>query len=216
MLKRLQDAIAELYDLELDVDVSDFVCTEDHARAMAGDDVHRGELLLVAEDGDDVAISLYVDEVAVGALAGEVPGEWVAPTRFAAFCLAAEGVSHFVYLAHRARHEESVSQFELELQAEVDKYALAVLAVSREAWIATSRRVRHGLFVRARFVDDAPSAEGQRYRRASALGARYASHLEGHLRNGDARGFAAELRRFYRLGAHAKVDRIRRAAGATR
>ena len=37
------------------------------------------------------------------------------------FLLALEGVSHFVYIAHRARLERSVSAVELELQAEVDK-----------------------------------------------------------------------------------------------
>ena len=43
------------------------------------------------------------------------------------FLLAVEGVSHFVYLVHRARQERPVSAVELELQAEVDKYLVALL-----------------------------------------------------------------------------------------
>jgi hypothetical protein len=214
MLKLLQDAISELYDIELDVDVQDFLCTEEIARELAGDAVLRGEVLLVAEDGEDLEVSLYVDELAVDALGASEA--WATPTRFAPFCLVAEGVSHFVYLVHRARHREPVSQFELELQAEIDKYALAVLSAAHEERFWVSRRVRDGLFVRARFIDDARTDEGKRYRRASALGARYAAHLEKHLRRGDARTFATDLRRFYRLGAGAKVEHIRRSVAGTR
>ncbi len=210
MLKRLQDALSELYDLDLDLDVSDFVCSAEVVREVAGDEVHRGEVLLVSEDGGELAISLYVDELAVERL-GAAEG-WATPPRFPSFCLAAEGVSHFVYLVYRARYEDPVSQFELELQAEVDKYALAVLSAAREDRFWVSRRVRYGLFVRARFLDEGPSDEGVRYRRASALGARYAARLEDHLRRGDAQGFAADLRRFYRLGASAKIDHIERGA----
>ena len=39
----------------------------------------------------------------------------------------AEGVSHFVYVANRARQELPSTQLELELQAEVDKFVLLVL-----------------------------------------------------------------------------------------
>lgn len=210
MLKHLQDAIAELYDLELDLDVSDFVCSAEVAREIVGDEILRGELLLVSEEADEVAISLYVDELAVLELGGA--DGWASPPRFPSFCLAAEGVSHFVYLVYRALHREPVSQFELELQAEVDKYALAVLSAAREERFWVSRRVRYGLFVRAHFLDEAGSDEGSRYRRASALGARYAARLENHLRRDDAKAFAADLRRFYRLGASAKVDHIERRA----
>ena len=52
-------------------------------------------------------------------------------TNFADFCLAVEGVSHFIYVALRAADDRGVSQLELELQAEVDKFACCVLVAGR-------------------------------------------------------------------------------------
>jgi hypothetical protein len=208
MLRSLQRAFSELYDLELEIDIDDFVCSADLARAVAGDDeVSRGELLLVGPRGDDVELGVYVDGAAIATLAEG--GGILAPRRFAAFCLAAEGVSHFLYVVFRATHEETVSLFELELQGEIDKYALAVLSAGPSPRLARSRLVRHALFAAARFRDGA-SDVGLRYRRANRLAARYAAHLESHLRRGDTGGFSAELRRFYRLGGAGKVEHIDR------
>ena len=55
--------------------------------------------------------------------------------RLSGFCAAAEGVSHFLYLAHRAGQGGQVSQLELEAQGELDKYLSVVLLL----W-ATGRR----------------------------------------------------------------------------
>ncbi len=208
MLRSLQRTMAELYDLELEVDIDDFVCSAEVARAVAGDDeVARGELLLVGPRGDDVELGVYVDGRAIATLAEG--GGILAPRRFAAYCLAAEGVSHFLYVVFRATHQQAVSLFELELQGEVDKYAVAVLATEASPRLARSRLVRHALFAAARFRDGASDA-GLRYRRANLLAARYAAHLERHLRRGDTRGFAADLRRFYRLGGAGKAEHIDR------
>jgi hypothetical protein len=117
----------------------------------------------------------------------------------------------------------SVSQLELELQAEVDKYASAVLQpegalLGQEglegngihAVRARSRAVRHRLFTGVRFLDGAQSARGERYRMAHRLAARYAASLEErHLESGDVRSFLRELRRFYRHGLQQKLEATR-------
>ena len=46
-------------------------------------------------------------------------------------CQLIEGVSHFVYVADRARRKLPATQLELELQAEIDKYVLLVLQRER-------------------------------------------------------------------------------------
>ncbi|AKF06234.1 hypothetical protein [Sandaracinus amylolyticus] len=220
MLTRIQHRLATLYDVELEVDVEDFVCDEETARSLGGDDaMRRGEVLFVVPDESGARVALFV-EPGARALAGDA---WMADgARFRGACLATEGVSHFVYLAFRADHEIAVSELELELQAEIDKWALGVLAPLEElahpmrgrgaALIALrdrSRRLRERLFTGARFLDPAGSERGDRYRAAVRLASRYARELEAaRIDRGDLDGLTRELRRFYRLGAREKIERI--------
>jgi hypothetical protein len=210
-LKEIQRALVELYDLPLDASVDDFVCDEEMAREAIGDGVDRREVLLVAEEPDGYAVGLYVDDAALATLR-EMAGRdaWLEGdgNRFAAACLATEGVSHFVYLMFRARSDTPVTQLELELQAEVDKYATGLLAGNGVGLIASrSRALRQRLFADARYLDEAGAEEGDRYRLATRLAARYAASLESrHIERGDLEAFARELRRFYRLGPREKIE----------
>ena len=214
-LHRVQCALSALYDLKPSANVDDFVCDEVMAQALGGEDaLERREVLFVVEDHEEHFVGLYLDPEA--RIAIETEDAWRA--QFEAMCLAAEGVSHFVYVQFRADHHQHVQELELELQAEVDKYVLALLdervACDPRALLEgngvgllreRSRALRHQLFAEARFIDDAGSARGDRYRTASRLAGAYAEELErlcGH------RGaLLTELRRFYRLGMRGKVER---------
>jgi hypothetical protein len=210
-LGRIQRALVELYDVPLDASVDDFVCDEEVAREAVGEGVERREVLLVAEEPDGLAVGLYVDEAALTTLREMTGGDaWLEEEgpRFAATCLATEGVSHFVYLMFRATNDTSVTQLELELQAEVDKYATGLLAGHGVGLIrARSRALRQRLFADARFLDEPGTEEGDRYRLATRLAAQYAASLESRfLDRGDLTAFARELRRFYRLGPREKIE----------
>ncbi|MDF3067003.1 MAG: hypothetical protein K0R38_2604 [Polyangiaceae bacterium] len=112
----------------------------------------------------------------------------------------AEGVSHFVYVANRARQELPATQLELELQAEVDKFVLLVLEHvpwdRGEAFDVHSR-----LYERVRFLHEAGTELGDRYRTANDLAARFVRRLMsyGHVAT------HATLRRFYRAGQAEKI-----------
>lgn len=112
----------------------------------------------------------------------------------------AEGVSHFVYVANRARQELPSTQLELELQAEVDKFVLLVLEQvpydRGEAFEVHSR-----LYERVRFLHEPGTELGERYRTANDLAARFVRRLMSH---GHATTHAT-LRRFYRAGQAEKI-----------
>lgn len=206
MLSRIQKSLQDLYDVELDEDVDDFVCDEDTARDACGDEVERREVLLVQEDPDGVAVGLYVDQKAIDALK-HAEDAWLDGKNFDAACLATEGVSHFVYLMFRAKNDEEVTQLELELQAEVDKYATALLAGNGVGAIAArSRELRRRLFDEIDYLDDASTESGDRYRLATRLAARYALHLEEtYVARGDFASLSRALRRFYRMSRQEKL-----------
>lgn len=112
----------------------------------------------------------------------------------------AEGVSHFVYVANRARQELPSTQLELELQAEVDKFVLLVLEQAPydrgEAFEVHAR-----LFERVSYLHDAGTELGDRYRTANDLAARFVRRLM--TRSDDTTH--ADLRRFYRAGQAEKI-----------
>jgi hypothetical protein len=112
----------------------------------------------------------------------------------------AEGVSHFVYVANRARQELPATQLELELQAEVDKFVLLVL--EQAPWHhGEAFEVHTRLYERVRYLHEAGTELGDRYRTANDLAARFVRRLM--TRRGDCTH--ATLRRFYRAGQAEKI-----------
>jgi hypothetical protein len=125
------------------------------------------------------------------------------------FCTLTEEVSHFVYLHFCARCERTVTQLELELQGEVDKYLNTVFLLSLQNEGAVSRRLRELLFREYRLVDELSPEQTERYHLASDLAYRYCGFLEARfLRPARLAALAQESRRFYRLSQRQKLERI--------
>lgn len=132
-------------------------------------------------------------------------------------CQVVEGVSHFLYLAERARRELPATQLELEIQAEVDKYVVLVLGevlhgAAGVFHAGRSRAMRARLFERVIFVHAEGTEHGERYRVANDVAARVARGLErGIVRGGSPEGARAWLRRFYAAGQREKIELARAA-----
>ena len=190
---RVQAGLERVYRLERVADVGDFIApAEDGAR----------EALLVhqAEDG---GVELRVQLPPLGADEGEPPLDGL--------CQIIEGVSHFVYVADRARVDRAATQLELELQAEVDKWV--VLAASmRSLDVTRSAALRASLYERATMLHDDATEIGERYRVANDVANRFVRGLErdylGRSRFEELRG---RLRAFFTLGQEEKL-RLGRAA----
>jgi hypothetical protein len=204
-LQGIADRLASLYDTPPLEDVSAYLCDEATMRAVVGEDVERGEVLAVLEEGGSAFVGLYVASDVVDALASS--------PSFAAWQLAVEGISHLVYLSFRAGGDESVSALELELQAEVDKWALGLFDHHPlEGWgvpllRARSQSLRRRLFADVSFLDEPGTEKGDRYRTASRAAARYVEGLEARwLGRSERRPLVTELRRFYRRGLRDKLE----------
>jgi hypothetical protein len=205
MLDAIHRLLAELYDVTPIESLDRFVCGPKLLTALAGQAaVERREVLLVVENEQGVHVGLYLDPKVLDALKRGAPS-------FDALCLATEGVSHFLYLSFREKNSDQVSQLELELQAEVDKYAAGLLAGNGVGAIqARSRALRERLFATARFIDAPDTEAGERYRVAHQAAARYAARLEARfVTPGRLEDLSVELRRFYRMGARAKLEHTR-------
>jgi hypothetical protein len=172
------------------------------------------EALLLRENGEEVHVGLFLDDKVLSQLARPSASPWT-HERLQGFCAAAEGVSHFLYLAHRAGQGGQVSQLELEAQGELDKY----LAVLLQLW-ATGRRsasgeLRRRLFQRSVLRPGLTPPERDRYRLASALAAACArAWEERYVLAGRLDGLLRDARRLYRLAGGEKFSALAQGAVA--
>ena len=211
LLGELQRLLAELYDAPVAHDVHDFLITDARRAAALQDSTTpppTDEQLLIAETQDGLALGLYLDAAVLERLARRPPLTALDEANLQDYCTALEGVSHFHYVSWSAECERDVSLLELELQAEVDKYAtaLSLLLAQREGRFPADLHRR--LFEGGALLPHLTESERTRYTEAHRFAARFCRRLEERfLRRRRARPEAllAELRAFYRLGTHAKL-----------
>ena len=165
-------------------------------------DISR-EALLVRETPEALELGLFVDPAIVAALEGGG-----ALDDLDAFSCAAEGASHFLYVADRAAKERRVSCLELELQGEVDKFLLIHLIAAGEGGAVApeffERQFEHHAFGAGLSPD-----EVDRYATASHFAAKYCSWLRTRCFNPLRRAeLERQARDFFALDFAGKVARL--------
>jgi hypothetical protein len=192
-LRAVQRRLERFYALERAPDVVDFV------HFVQGDEPESRETLVLLQTEEALEIRLVLPPL-------ELPAQ-AEPRADDGFLQLVEGVSHFVYVAERARTNLPATRLELELQAEVDKFV--VLGGGRLE-PHQARRLHVDLYERVRFLHPPGSEDGERYRLANDLAARFVARLF-HNRSGESGGAVRALRRFYRSGQTEKIHLARAA-----
>jgi hypothetical protein len=218
-LNELQRALERTYDVNAPHRVEDFLLQD--ARVMAqltgtpqGPDAPP-ERLLVAQGEDTLDVSLFLDPEVLARVRSDSPARSLHHGNLQDFLFVLEGVSHFLFLAWSAHHDRETSLFELELQAEVDKFVTTASLLRRQLGRVATGAVRRALFRGMHLRAGLDAAERRRYREANRLADRYAGRLAPHFDGPDwQQGLARELRRFYRLPRHDKVRHIEQAQPA--
>jgi hypothetical protein len=210
VLSALQRALEGLHDVDTELDVTAYVVDDAQRDALPGARQGLPEQLFVREAEDGIEIALYVDPAVVACLEGDDPHERLHAGNLSSYCVALEGVSHFVLLAYRASLGWPVSALELEIQAEVDKFVHGWLlltaqgAASDAAARALARRLFDGYVLR----DDVPVAEHQRYHVATRAARSFCHRLADRCtadRPRDRHRIHHEVRRYYRTGLAEKL-----------
>ena len=187
--------------------VADFLLDSDE-RARLAPDSSPDEALLVLDGGEHLHVGLFLDDSVLAQLAIPAAAPWT-HERLSGFCAAAEGVSHFLYLAHRAQQDGRVSQLELEAQGELDKYLSVLLQLWAVGRQRTSPGLRDRLFHRASLRAGLTAPERDRYRLANTLAAACAKALEArYVLTGRLEALLREVRRLYRLSGGEKLSAL--------
>ena len=121
------------------------------------------------------------------------------------WCQLIEGVSHFVLLADRARDDRHVSGLELEVQAEVDKFAV-LFASSSTPSRAFGAALMHRLYDDVAFSHEVGTELGVRYRDANSIARRWVERTALRLADPlDVLALRSSLRAFFRAPLDGKV-----------
>lgn len=205
VLVEVQRRLEGFYGLPAQAPVTDFLIPEDAAAGYPG----AGSRTLVTEDDRGLSLGVVLEPAVLEQLRQDDPRVHLDGDNLGAFCTATEEVSHFLYLLFRAASGRAVTQLELELQAEVDKYLNAVFLLSLQNEGAVSARLRELLFRRYRLDERVSPERASRYRAASDLAYRYCGWLENRfLRPARLVELRREGRRFYRFGQREKLETI--------
>jgi hypothetical protein len=201
----VQRRLEAFYALNPEAPVTEYLVAPGDVAHLPG----GGSRMLVAQEGDEVSVGVVLDEAIGTNLERSDPRERLDSSNLGAFSTVTEEVSHFLYLLFRARRQRQVTQLEMELQAEVDKYLTAVFFLSLQNEGAVSTGLRDLLFGRYRLAEGLSPESAERYREASRLASRYCGWLEArYLRGRRLPDLAREARRFWRLGQREKLETI--------
>ncbi len=203
MIPRLmQNQLQSFYDLELNYNINDFLITDRGlANQLESNPSSRSveEKLLIQANQDGLGVSLFLAEELIAFLDANNPFIHLDDDNLNAFCIALEGVSHFTYLTWNASHNRPISQLELELQAEIDKFVSIVLLARKQDKSFNLKDIYKRLFTNCKFDQSLDTNELDRYQTANNYAARYCTQLEyryaGPIDDGIPR---RELCRFYR------------------
>jgi hypothetical protein len=189
-LRSLQLELERFYALEETPDITQFVRVSSEATR---------ETVLLRQDGEHLELAVVLPT----AIEGQAPTAYATDLSLQLV----EAVSHFVYIAERARTGLPTTQLELELQAEVDKFVMLALG-DAPLERPRARALHVDLYERVRYLHPENTEAGARYRLANDLAARFVARL---MLGEDVRTHRGALCRFYRSGQAEKI-RLARAA----
>lgn len=203
LLNRLQQTLQYLYRVDSPVEANDFQLHPEHLSLLLGEpnkERPREALYLIpgADQTTDIGLYICPHEVRRAEKFIDAPKTGSVDS----FCVALEGVSHFLYLTYcSAALQRPVSQLELELQAEVDKYLLLrILFGVRDAM---SR-----LFASLHLHPSVTPDSEERYIVAHNNASRYVRWMDSQIAHGDFYRVVEDARAFYRKTITAKLAHI--------
>jgi len=195
--------IAQINDVPLNHDVRQFMLA--HSSHSTTD-----EQVLVSSSADGAELGVYIDAAVLVRLQEHDPFKRLNDRNLADFCTALEGVSHFQYLVWCVELGRSVSLLELELQAEVDKYSVALWLLLRQTKGCFPHGLHSRMFSQVSFAEGLNQESLQRYQEANRHAAYYCRNNDQRFLRCRRRQFnqwLVELREFYRCGHHTKMRR---------
>ncbi len=199
----MQTTLENYFDLERQAEIEVFIVDSQRRGELPGAQEQLPEQLFIMEQGGDMDIALYIDAAILLELKEDDPRNSLHRGNLENFCIALEGVSHFVLLIDRAGRGRKLSALELEIQAEVDKFLQASALLDSQGRLSgESRRwLERELFRNYDLRAGLSNEEKQRYVTATKVAHRFCKSISGMPQ----KSWRPEARRFFHRSLAEKV-----------
>lgn len=209
MLQQIQNELEQIYQIPLSQAVENFLLPEIASTCVKENPwiLHTDEALVVEQSEEHLDVGLWLNPDLLRWSEGQ---DWEDLHQEGSLDLVSklgpliEGVSHFTYLLWKAEKNMQVTQLELELQAEVDKFIL----LTRLLEATPSGQVMNALFENVQWNPSLGENEKERYVTAVRLASQYCEYLRNKHSILDSDSLLPELRSFYRMNQSEKIRHI--------
>ncbi len=209
ILKHIQKSLQNLYQLDCEYSVEDFILNEEQSESYKEKlpwIAQSDEVLFVQQEEDNVDIGLFINSNLLKKFDPLSLNE-TQPQHLPQLAPLMEGVSHFVYLMWKSEREHPVTQLELELQAEVDKFILGNLLWKEKS---SAEKLMQHFFEDVKWNKNLSDEEKERYQNANHFASKYCSRLRDFFKSEKSlEDLCKEIRPFYRMGQADKLHYIR-------
>lgn len=209
----VQNQLECLYGIGIRERVADFIINKkDTLKFLSTDSSAKipKELFLVRKSDDStVEIALFLDQKLLKNLGANDPFQSLNERNLSDFCILIEGVSHFVYFLWKAGQDRPITQLELELQAEIDKFLMLFFFLRSDHQETLTTQLFDSLFEDYHLIENLSLEARDRYRTASNLASRFCYNWHRRYQaSKDTEKLIQELRFFYALNQEQKIQLI--------
>ncbi len=214
LIEHIQARIEALYGIRIGAYVGDYLIEENDLTTLMPvnqQTVLPKELFLVNPNPEEetLEVALFLNKKLLNNLLENNPMENLSKNNISDFCALIEGISHFVYYLHKASLKYEVTQLELELQAEIDKFLLlSLLTEGVEGEEVNNSFILDLLFEDYCLNNELSEAEKERYTTANTLARKFCSKLSTEIKQNRLEELLKKIRQFYPLTQEEKIRQI--------
>ncbi len=211
LIDQIQLQLESTYGIKTGEKASDYLINKQELYALIGPSQviqTPKELFLVnpQPQNDTLEVALFLDPDLRENLEKNNPLELLSQKNIADFCTMIEGISHFVYYVHKSCLQCEITQLEMELQAEIDKFVLLSLIIQKDQ--NQIYNILDLLFENYELHEDLTPTQIERYHTASNLAHRYCHELSKTMRSNNSLELLKKIRQFYPLSQEQKIRQI--------
>ncbi|MBI2335618.1 MAG: hypothetical protein HYU97_02510 [Deltaproteobacteria bacterium] len=199
MIEATQRQIETLYQLPATFNIQNFLLAKSDLKGLLTENnpyLHADEVVLTATSDGELEIGVFFSPEIL---------ENLEQLNIQQKLNLIEGISHFLLIVYKHHSEIPLTQLELELQAEIDKFLLLTLNQS----CPTNPEEALALISRPINLPNLNSNQDQLYRQASEFAKRYCHYLlQKYLHSHSIDPLLQEIRTFYRLPYFNKIQTI--------
>ena len=211
IIQMIDRALKQLYLLDIPFCAENFLMKHPLPEKRIGTATQDGALF-IRGTAVSLEVGIYLSPTICGTLEklplNRDPSQWKT-AELHGFSVASEEISHFLYLLHHASVGRPVTQLELELQGEIDKFLMLYFlsAPSHRQSEEVFQQLLERIFQRFRLSTNLTAEQTERYLAANRLAKRFLQKYGMCLNEPKFRERAFRtLRRFYRLNVAEKMS----------